>query len=74
MCNHHSGVMFALYCMNTEIKMQAAHVKYTEDERIFLLISYLCNHADYAMILCRICKTFPNLTHYMSLECYDIVL
>ncbi len=35
MCNHHSSVMFALHCVNTEIKMQAAHVKYTEDEHIF---------------------------------------
>ncbi len=34
MCNRHSGVMFALYCANTEIKMQAAHVKHTKDERI----------------------------------------
>ncbi len=36
MCNYHSGVMFVLYCVNTEIKMQAAHVKYTKGERIFL--------------------------------------
>ncbi len=43
--------MFALYCVNAEIKMQAAHVKYTKDEHIFLLISYPCNHVDYAMIL-----------------------
>ncbi len=60
MCNCHSGVMFALYCMNTEIKMQAAHVKYTKYERIFLLILYLCNHADYAMILAEFAKHFPN--------------
>ncbi len=31
MCNRHSGVMLALYCVNTEIKMQAAHVKYNLD-------------------------------------------
>ncbi len=60
MCGSHSGVMFALYCVNTEIKMQDAHVKYTKDEHIFLLISYLCNHADYAMILAEFAKHFPN--------------
>ncbi len=60
MCNHHSGVMFALYCVNTEIKMQAARVKYTKDEHIFLLISYLRNHADYAMILAEFANDFPN--------------
>ncbi len=58
MCNHHSSVMFALYCVNTEIKMQAAHVKYTKDERIFLLILYLCNHVDHAMILAE----FENIS------------
>ncbi len=59
MCNHH-GVMFVLYCVNTEIKMQAAHVKYTKDERIVLIILYLRNHADYAMILAEFVKHFPN--------------
>ncbi len=52
--------MFALYCVNTEIKMQAAHMKYTKDERIFILISYLCNHVDDAMILAEFAKHFPN--------------
>ncbi len=60
MCNHHSGVMFALYCMNAEIKMQAAHVKYRKGELLFLLISYLCNHADYAIILAEFAKHLPN--------------
>ncbi len=60
MCNRHSDVMFALHCVNTEIKMQAARVKRTKDKRIFLLISYLCNHADYAMILAEFAKHFPN--------------
>ncbi len=59
-CNRHSGVMFAFYCVNTEIKMQAAHMKYTKDELIFLLILYLCNHADYVMILADFAKHFPN--------------
>ncbi len=31
--------------------MQAAHVKYTKYEHIFLLISYLCNYVDYTVIL-----------------------
>ncbi len=52
--------MFALYYVNTEMKMQAAHVKYTKDERIFLLISYLCNHVNYAMILVEFEKHFSN--------------
>ncbi len=69
-CNCHSGVTFTLYCVNTEIKMQAAHTRYTKDKHIFLLISYLCNHADYGMSLAE----FAKLTHYMLLECYDIVL
>ncbi len=60
MCSHHFGVMFALYRVNTEIKMQAAHVKYAKDGRIFLLISYLCNYADYAMIFAEFAKHFPN--------------
>ncbi len=60
MCNHHSGVMFALYCVIFEIKMQAVHMKYTKDKHIFLLISYLCNHVDYAMILAEFAKHFPN--------------
>ncbi len=60
MCNCHSSVMLALYCVNIEIKMQAARMKYTKDERIFLLISYLCNHADYTMILAEFAKHFPN--------------
>ncbi len=60
MCNRHSGVIFAFDCVNTEIKMQAAHVKYTKNELIFLLISYLCDHADYAMILTEFAKHFPN--------------
>ncbi len=46
--------------MNTEIKMQAAHAKYIKDERIFLLISYLCKHAEYAMILAEFAKCFQN--------------
>ncbi len=40
--------------------MLAAHVKYTKNERIFLLILYLCNHADYATILVEFAKHFPN--------------
>ncbi len=59
MCNCYSSVMFALYCVNTEIKMQAAHVTYTKDELIFLLISYLWNHVDYTMISAD-AKHFPN--------------
>ncbi len=60
MCNHRSSVMFALYCVNTEIRMQAARVKYTINESIFLLISYVCNHTDYTMILVEFAKHFPN--------------
>ncbi len=60
MCNRHSSAMFALYRVNTEIKMQTTRVKYTKDEHIFLLISYLCNHVDYAMILAEFAKHFPN--------------
>ncbi len=41
-------------------KTQAAHAKYTKDERIFLLISYLCNNADYAMIFAEFAKYFQN--------------
>ncbi len=63
MCNRRSNVMFPLYCVNTKIKMQAARVKYTKDERIFLLISYLCNHVYYTMILVEFAKTFPKLTN-----------
>ncbi len=59
MCNRHSGVMFALYCVNTEIEMQATYMKYTKDEHIFLL-TYLCNQADYAMILAKFAKHFLN--------------
>ncbi len=61
LCNRHSGVMLlALYCANTEIKMQAASVKYTKDKHIFLLISYLYNHADNAMIVSKFTKHFPK--------------
>ncbi len=35
MCNRHSSVIFALYCVNTKIKMQAAHMMYAKDERFF---------------------------------------
>ncbi len=70
----HSGVMFALYCVNTEMKMQAAHMKYTKDEPIFLLISLSLQPCGLCHEFGRICKTFPKLTDYMPLECYDIVL
>ncbi len=60
MRNCHSGVMFALYSVDTKINMQAAHVKYTKDEHIFLFISYLCNHADYTMISAEFAKHFTN--------------
>ncbi len=59
-CNRHSGVMFALYCANTEIEMLSARVKYTKDEHIFLLILHLCNHVDYATILAEFAKHFSN--------------
>ncbi len=61
MCNRHSGVMFVLYCVTTEIKMQAAQFRISATMRIMPRPG-------------RICKTFPTLTHYMPLECYDIVL
>ncbi len=60
MCDRHSGVMFASYHVNTEIKMLAVRVKYTKDEHILLLVLYLCNHAEYATIFAEFAKHFPN--------------
>ncbi len=60
MCNRHSSVMFTSYCVNTEIKMQTARLKYTKDEHIFSLILDLCNYADYTVILAKFAKHFPN--------------
>ncbi len=70
MCNRHSGVMFALYCANTKIKMQAAHVKYTKDKHIFFTHFVFLEPCGLRHDFGRICKTFPKLAHYLPLECY----
>ncbi len=70
MCNRHSSVMFALYCVNTEIKMQAARVKYTTHVFTHFVSLQSCRlRHDFG----RNCKTFPKLTHYMSLVSYTIL-
>ncbi len=65
MCNRHSSVMFALYCVNTEIKIHAAHMKYKKDERIFFTHFVSLQPFGLRHDFDRICKTFPKLTHYI---------